>query len=76
MNRRNMRRKEAGYQIDDFVLVHKRRFPKLKVKKFGIQWHGPFRIVKTYPGAVKVRASPRFGGEIMVAHGMLKRFPV
>ena len=76
MSNKNMRRKEATYKVDDFVLVRKQRFPNMKMNKFGIQWHGPFRIVKVYPSAVKVRASPRLGGEIMVAHSMLKRFPL
>ena len=28
------------------------------------------------PGSVKIRASPRLGGEVVVAHSMLKAFPL
>ena len=76
MTKKNMRRKEVAYKENDFVLEHKQRFPNVKMAKFGIQWHGPYRVVKVYPSAVKVRASPRLGGEILVAHAMLKRFPL
>ena len=76
MNKRNLRRTAASYQIDDFVLVHKQRFPTMRPRKLEIQWHWPFRVTKIYPSAVKIRTSPRLGGEILVSHTMLKRFPM
>ena len=72
----NQRRRPAVYQEGDWVLVHKRRFPQWTTTVFGSQWFGPYRIIKIQANSVKIRASPKLGGEVEVAHEHLKRYPV
>ena len=74
--KRNTRRLEPRYKSGDFVLVHKNRFPRFRPRKLGSQWFGPYRVVDTFSGSVKVRASPKLGGEVIVGHSHLKIFPV
>ena len=75
MVKRNKHRKAAAYAIDDYVLVHRRRFPQWPVQVLGPQWYGPYRIVKVKAFSVKVRASPKLGGEVEVNHEFLKKWP-
>jgi hypothetical protein len=75
MARANKGRTEAKHGAGDYVLVHRERFPARKKDKLKSQWHGPFRVVEVSTGKVRVRASPRLGGEVWVANGHIKRFP-
>ena len=75
LQRRNRGRKEASYKVDDWVLVHPKRFPQRKMKGLGIQWYGPYRVVHGGAHSVRVRASPTLGGEVVVHHSFLKRWP-
>ena len=66
MSPANKGRKEAKYQIGDFVLVHKKRFPQWTLSKLSTQWFGPYRIIKIQHASVTIRASPTLGGEVQV----------
>ena len=72
----NRKRKPTVYREGDWVLVHKRRFPQWTTTAFGSQWFGPHRVVKTQANSLKIRASPKLGGEVDVAHEFLKRYPL
>jgi hypothetical protein len=76
LQKANKARKPAQYAVGQYVLVHKRRFPQWTTTVFGSQWFGPYRIISIAAHSVRVRASPRVGGEVEVAHEFLKRFPV
>ncbi len=67
--------KQAPYKINDYVLVHTKRFPHRKFTVLGSQWLGPYRVIVAKPHSVVVRASPCFGGEVEVSHNELKRWP-
>ena len=75
VKKRNKFRKPAVFAVDDYVLVHRRRFPQWHVEALGPQWFGPYRIVKVKAFSVKLRASPKLGGEIEVPHEFLKKWP-
>ena len=70
----NRGRKPVEYQIGDMVLVHHRRLPRWKKNDLDLPYYGPFMVTDVGPSSVKVRASPRFGGEIEVGFPFLKRY--
>ena len=72
--RSNRGRKPVEYQIRDMVLVHHRRLPRWKKNDLDVPYYGPFMVTDVGPSSVKVRASPRFGGEIEVSFPFLKRY--
>ena len=72
--RSNRGRKPLKYQIGDMLLVHHKRFPRWKKNDLGLPYYGPFMITDVGSSSVKVRASPRFGGEIEVGFPFLKRY--
>ena len=72
--RSNRGRKPVEYQIGDMVLVHHRRLPRWKKNNLDLPYYGPFMVTDVGPSSVKVRASPRFGGEIEVGFPFLKRY--
>ena len=75
LKRSNRGRTEAHYQENEYVLVHKRRFPQWPTRILDSQWFGPFRIIKVKPTSVIVRASPKIGGDVEVAYAFLKKYP-
>ena len=58
------------------VLVHHGRLPRWKKNDLDVPYHGPFRVTDVGPSSIKVRASPRFGGEIEDGFPFLKRYTV
>ena len=72
--RSNRGRKPVEYQIGDMVLVHHRRLPRWKKNDLDLPYYGPFMVTDVGPSSVKVRASPRFAGEIEVGFPFLKRY--
>ena len=72
--RSNRGRKPVEYQIGDMVLVHHRRLPRWKKNDLDLPYYGLFMVTDVGPSSVKVRASPRFGGEIEVGFPFLKRY--
>ena len=70
----NRGRKLVEYEIGDMVLVHHRRLPRWKKNDLDLPYYGPFMVTDVGPSSVKVRASPRFGGEIEVDFPFLKRY--
>ena len=75
LTRVNRGRRTAQYRVNDYVLVHRRRFPQWTCPKLSSQWFGPYRVIQVKHSAVIVRASPRLGGEVEVAYDFLKHFP-
>ena len=64
--RSNCGHKPVKYQIGDMVLVHHRRLPHWKKNDLDLPYYGPFVVTDVGPSSVRVRASPRFGGEMEV----------
>ena len=75
LHKANKGRQDASFKVDDYVLVHKRRFPQWKITKLGTQWFGPYRVIQVKHSALIVRTSPKLGGEIEVSYAFLKKFP-
>ena len=67
LKRKNRLRRPHKYVPNDYVLVHKSRFPHRHFKKIETPWLGPFRILETTSSKLKVAASPSLGGEILVS---------
>ena len=61
LHKANKGRQDASYKVDDYVLVHKRRFPQWKITKLGTQWFGPYRVIQVKHSASIVRTSPKLG---------------
>ena len=73
--RKNIGRDEASYSVGDLVLEHKKRFPQYNtIPKLSSQWFGPYKVISVHHNVVKVRASPRLGGDCEVGFSFLKRF--
>ena len=72
--RSNRWRKPVEYQMGDMVLVHYKMLPRWKKNDLDLPYYGPFMVTDVGPSLVKVRASPRFGGEIEVGFPFLKRY--
>ena len=60
---RNKSRKEPNYNVGDYVLVSKERWPQKKLRKSESQWYGPFLITEVRHNALKVATSPNLGGD-------------
>jgi hypothetical protein len=67
LQRRNRNRKNHVYQPNQFVLVHKSRFPNRKLLKVESPWLGPFKILQATPTTVTILASPTLGGVLQVS---------
>ena len=72
LQRKNKGRRHANYAKDDFVLVHKSRWPQRNIPKLESPWFGPFKIVEVRHNSLKVMASPSMGGIITVAYDQCK----
>ena len=75
LRRSNRGRSTAVYNINDYLMVHRNRFPQWPTTKLGSQWFGPYRVLQVKHSAVMIRASPKLGGEIEVQMDLLKHFP-
>ena len=72
----NFRRIEPSYNVGDFVLVHRDRWPQRKLKRVESQWFGPFQILEVRHSSLKVRVSPTLGGEAIVSLQHVKHWRV
>ena len=54
--------------------MHHRTLPLWKKNDLDLPYYGPFIVTDVGPSSVKVRASPRFWGEIKVGFPFLKRY--
>ena len=72
LQRRNKRRKPHEYHPNQFVLVHKSRFPNRRFLKVESPWLGPFKILDTTPTTVTVLTSPTLGGVLQVSTSLCK----
>ena len=74
LTKRNKGRVQSSYQVGDYVLVHKARWPQRKIPKLESPWLGPFKIVQVRHNALKILASPTLGGVVDVAFHQCKRW--
>jgi hypothetical protein len=72
--RRNKRRVQSSYKVNDFVLIHKTRWPQRRLLKIESPWLGPYKIVEVHFNSLKVLVSPNLGGLIKVSLSQVKRW--
>jgi transposase InsO family protein len=58
MERKNKVWKPAVYEIGQFVLVHKCRWPQRKVENIASPWFGPYKVVQVHYNSLQILASP------------------
>ena len=74
--RANRARVPSSFAINDFVLVHNKRWPQKRFPKLGSQWQGPFKVLKAHFNSLEVMASPSLGGLIDVSTQFCKKWQV
>eukprot|EP00667_Euglena_gracilis_P004059 EG_transcript_4074 len=74
MERKNKVRKPAVYEIGQFVLVHKSRWPQRKVEKIASPWFGPYKVVQVHYNSLQILASPSLGGLVKVSFSQVKHW--
>ena len=72
--RENKGRTRSSYQIGDYVLIHKTRWPQKKLPKLESPWLGPFKICEVFHNSLQVMVSPNLGGMIKVSLTMVKKW--
>ena len=72
----NFRRVEPSYNVGDFVLVHRDRWPQKKLKRVESQWFGPYQILEVRHSSLKIRVSPTLGGEAIVSLQHVKHWKI
>ena len=72
--RRNKRRVQSSYKVNDFVPIHKIRWPQRRLLKIESPWLGPYKIVEVHFNSLKVLVSPNLGGLIKVSLSQVKRW--
>ena len=73
LRRRNKGRSKSTYHKNDFVLVHKDRWPQRKIPKMESPWLGHFKIVLVHFNALSILASPNLGGLCRVSLTHVKK---
>ena len=76
MKRANKGRSPNTFEINDYVLVHKKRWPQHNYPKLSSPWIGPFKVTKVKFNSLQVMASPSLGGLIEVAIHMCKKWVI
>ena len=71
---RNKHRKDPSYNVGDYVLVSRTRWPQRKLRKTESQWFGPFRMTNVHHNSLKIASSPSLGGEVLVTYDQVKHF--
>jgi hypothetical protein len=74
MKRKNKVRTVAKYEVGQFVLVHKSRWPQRKVEKIQSPWFGPFKVVQVHFNSLMVLAFPSLGGLVKVSFSQVKHW--
>ena len=72
--RANKGRTRSSYSINDYVLIHKSRWPQKKLPKLESPWLGPFKICEVFHNSLQVMVSPNLGGLIKVSLAMVKKW--
>ena len=71
--RSNRSRVPSSFAINDFVLVHNKRWPQKKWPKMCSQWQGPFKVLKASFNSLEIMAYPSLGGVIEVSTQFCKK---
>ena len=71
---RNKNRKDPSFQVGDYVLVSRNRWPQRKLRKTESQWFGPFKVTQVHHNSLRIAASPNLGGEVLVTFDQLKHW--
>ena len=74
LQKKNKSRQPSVYQVGQFVLIHKSRWPQWKVEKISSPWFGPFRVVQVSYNSLQVLASPTLGGLVKVSFSQVKHW--
>ena len=72
--RTNKGRVPNSFKVDDYVLVHKKRWPQHRWPKLLSPWQGPFKVMKVHFNSLQISASPSLGGVIDVSMSMCKKW--
>ena len=62
------------YEVGQYVLVHKSRWPQRKVEKIASPWFGPFKVVQVHFNSLEIMASPTMGGLVKVSYSQVKHW--
>ena len=73
---KNRKRKEAIYQIGDWVLVHHTRFKAGPCNTLDSPYFGPFLVTDVAEGSVWIKTHPKYGGLVEVGYPQLKHYDV
>ena len=73
---KNRKRKEAIYQIGDWVLVHHTRFKAWTPNTLDSPYFGRFLVTDVAGGSVWIKTHPKFGGLVNVGYPQLKHYDV
>ena len=74
LKRANKGRVATHFNVGDFVLIHKSRWPNKRIPKLESPWLGPFRVHEVHHSSLLVMASPTLGGLIKVSISMIKKW--
>jgi len=74
LQRSNRGRPQSTYTVGEYVLIHKKRWPQMKIPKLESPWLGPFKIQTVHHNSLKVLVSPSLGGLIQVAMSMVRKW--
>ena len=74
LKKRNKGRSKSSYQKNDYVLVHKDRWPQNKVPKLESPWLGPYKVVQVHFNSLSILASPHFGCLCKVSLSQVKKW--
>ena len=73
---KNHKRKEAIYQIGDWVLLHDSRFKAWPRNTLDSPYFGPFLVTDVAEGSVWIKTHPKCGGLAEVGYPQLKHYDV
>ena len=74
LKRLNKGRQPNVFKVNDYCLVHNKRWPQHKWPKLASPWQGPFKVLKVKFNMLQIMASPSLGGVIDVALHMCKKW--
>ena len=74
LKKRNKGRSKSSYQKNDYVLVHKDRWPQKKIPKLESPWLGPYNVVQVHFNSLSILASPHLGGLCKVSLSQVKKW--
>ena len=74
LSRRNRLRRPTSFKVGDLVLVHHSRLPSWSCNCLRNPYFGPYHIIRIDGSRIRVRCSPRLGGELLCAPKQLSHY--